>query len=55
MKTELQSLLEICEDEEKRRDLEKKIRECDEKIETVKQVQEESVTVTSSVLVIYHV
>ena len=53
MKTELQSLLEICEDEEKRRDLEKKIRECE--IEIKKQVQEESVTVTSSVLVIYHV
>ena len=45
-------MLEICENEEKRRDLEKKIREYDERIEMKKQVQEESVTVTSSVLVI---
>ena len=37
MKTSLQSLLEGCEDEEKRRDVESRIRECDEEIERIKQ------------------
>ena len=47
IKTELQSLLERCEDEEKRRDLEKKIRECDEKMEMMKQELKDTVTTTN--------
>ena len=41
-------MLEICEDEEKRRDLEKKIREYDEKIEMKKQELKDTVTTTNS-------
>ena len=41
-------MLEICEDEEKRRDLEKNIRECDEKIEMKKQELKDTVTTTNS-------
>ena len=37
MKTSLQSQLEGCEDEEKRRDLERRIKGCDEGIERWKQ------------------
>ena len=41
-------MLEICEEEEKRRDLEKKIREYDEKIEMKKQELKDTVTTTNS-------
>ena len=41
VKAELQSQLKRCEDEEKRRDLERRIRECDEETERYKQRLEE--------------
>ena len=40
MKADLQSELERCDDEEKRRDLERRIRECDEAIERWKRQPE---------------